>query len=480
MPPLTPLRAVVRSAGLVSVLVGLAGAVACSIIVGNSLPSSYRCNLNASPIDTCGADQVCAPVESQSGQVTEGICVPRCSRAPCAPGLACGSSDWCVSVNGATPDATVDDATSVDGSAGDALDENDVPDKTPMDAQAPMDARVDAYPDAPGNAEAGHGDAGACASGGVGCPCGPPGTATGCELLAFCTDRQVVSGTYLGDGGTVAAGGVADASAGVCTKACCTSTDCDKGSVCFATGAGGNYCVPGAVVGDRSTTGPLNALGGTLCDAGTSCRSGLCALEGFCAETCCTTAPPGPPRMMQGNPPAQCTGMGGACRLGNFQGAQSAPNDMPYVPRCAPAMGTARNGVLCTGNSSCQSNLCVVDAMGDFMCSDPCRKPEDCGGMQTCEYVHLSGNGAPANGNLVAACVPLAPTGPGPADAASDWGPCKTAIDCARGYCASSGDGGPGVCVSVCFGDGDCVSSGTCRPQTLQVGSITYSVLACK
>ena len=153
---------------------------------------------------------------------------------------------------------------------------------------------------------------------------------------------------------------------------------------------------------------------------------------------------------------------------------------MPYVPRCATPTGAGRNGAPCTGNSSCQSNLCVVDAMGDLMCRDPCRRPEDCGGQETCEYVQLSGTGAPANANLVAACVPLMPTGPGPADAASDWGPCKTSIDCARGYCASSGDGGPGVCVSVCFGDGDCVSSGACRPQTLLVGTTLYSVLACK
>jgi len=99
---------------------------------------------------------------------------------------------------------------------------------------------------------------------------------------------------------------------------------------------------------------------------------------------------------------------------------------------------------------------------------------------QTCEYVQLSGTGATMSGDLVAACVPLITAGPGPADAASDWAPCKTSIDCARGYCAQSGDAGPSVCVSVCFGDGDCVSSGTCRPQTLQVNMTTYSVLACR
>ena len=182
---------------------------------------------------------------------------------------------------------------------------------------------------------------------------------------------------------------------------------------------------------------------------------------------------------------------GVACRLGIFQGME---NDMQYVPRCAPPlsmMGSMANGAPCASNSDCKSNLCGSDST----CHDPCRRPEDCSGMgmlqeaHACEYVQLSmtgtspnpDSGTVSNPDLVAACVPLgASSGPARMDGGvQDWGVCKTSSDCARGYCAPTSDAGPNVCVSVCFGDGDCVLSGTCRPQTLQVGSTTYSVLAC-
>jgi hypothetical protein len=295
--------------------------------------------------------------------------------------------------------------------------------------------------------------------------------------MAFCADKQIVSGAPPGDSGVDGGGSGGETFPGVCTKACCTSYDCDRGSACFATGAGGNYCVPSAALGDRATTeaGTFAGYGGVLCDAGASCRSGLCAPAGFCADTCCS-AKDQPARL-----PPQCA-MGMSCRLGPFQGSMS---DMAYVPRCAPQAGSTGNGVSCTSNSDCRSNLCVNDPMGFLTCRDPCRKPEDCGasGMfQTCEYVQLSGASPTANSDLVAACVPLLlpPTmGPDPADAAADWGPCKQSTDCARGYCAVNGNN-QSVCVSVCFGDGDCVLSGTCRPQTLQVEGTLYNVLACK
>src|SRR6516162_4307360 len=40
-----------------------------------------------------------------------------------------------------------------------------------------------------------------------------------------------------------------------CTQACCTSVDCPAGTVCFASGEGGQYCVDPAWLG-RATPGP--------------------------------------------------------------------------------------------------------------------------------------------------------------------------------------------------------------------------------
>ncbi|MGA7121123.1 MAG: hypothetical protein WBY94_13545 [Polyangiaceae bacterium] len=423
-----------------SVLLGLASAAACSFIVGDSLPH-FTCSTDPNAVDVCPSGQWCSAVEGQ-------------------PGI-------CVSVNDATPDATVAQDANATDAAGASSD--DTADAGSVDAGANEagDARVDG-PAWVATPDAGI-DAGPCSAGEIGCPCvvGAPSVAGTCETSTFCLDRQIVAAAYPADAG---------ASTGVCSKACCTSSDCDKGTVCYATGAGGNYCLPVSTLSDRSTAGPLNGAGGQACDAGASCRSGLCAL-GYCADTCCSTAAPVPPRMPIANPAAQCA-TGASCQFGTFP---VEPNSAD-VPHCAPAISGGNNGTPCNSNSGCKSNLCANDNQQPLTCRDPCRRPEDCSGSgnmreQACEYVQLPVTGS--DGGVVAACVPLTVSGPPPADGGvADWGECKTTSDCARGYCAQSVAGM--VCVSVCFSDGDCVVAGECRPQTLVVGASTYSVLACK
>ncbi len=403
-----------------AVLVVLATVAACSFIVGDSLPP-YNCSPNPA-LAVCPGGQVC--MASSPGQ----------------PGL-------CVSMSDIATDATLapDGGTSDATAAGDALDGS---------------VAVGANPD--------QGDAGACAFGAIGCPC-IPGDGAACEVTAFCASRTLVAGAYVIDAGD---------SPGICTKACCTSTDCDKASVCYATGAGGSYCLPSVALGDRSVTGTLDGIGGQSCEGGDSCRSGLCASNGFCADTCCSNVQT--TRLMP-NPMLQCAN-GTACLVGQFPGMN---NDTAYGPHCSSMFGAQSNGSTCSSDSVCRSNLCVSDTPTALTCRDPCRKPEDCMGTgnnmqepQACEYFQLSVPGV--NSALVAACVPQTRSGPPPPDGGvADLGPCKNSSDCARGYCAPTGDGG-NVCVSVCFGDGDCVGIEECRPEELWIGGASYFVLACR
>ena len=71
---------------------------------------------------------------------------------------------------------------------------------------------------------------------------------------------------------------MANNSTNFCTKPCCTTADCDSSTVCFATGAGGNYCVNPTWIGRTATFG--TATGGAACKVDSDCRSGLCAASG--------------------------------------------------------------------------------------------------------------------------------------------------------------------------------------------------------
>ena len=101
------------------------------------------------------------------------------------------------------------------------------------------------------------------------------------------------------------------------------------------------------------------------------------------------------------------------------------------------------------------------------------------GGAQTCQYLALPPAAESASStDLVAACVPLTPSGPGGIGDAGAGAPCKNSSECARGYCALTDRGS--VCLAVCFVDGDCISNEMCRPQALAVGETVFSVLACR
>lgn len=416
----------VTATALVSAVAALAGVVACSLIVSNTLPA-YMCTPGPGT-GVCPSGQICAPSAGTVGPYS--CCVPHVPGCVAAPDHD-GGNDMMSDDGGSSGDARTDDAM-------DAMDEL-------SDADADAAASDGPVP---------------CSR--FGCRCA---TTSNCPSRFACVDKAAITAdiwmAWIDAGGSNDAGGF-------CAETCCTSGDCDVGdggnaSVCFGTGAGGNYCVPPGWLGDRSAIGI--AGGGAACgddagaDAAAVCRSGFCLDSGVCADTCCST------RLYK----TECSGTG--CRFGVFPGTGF---DNHQVANCAMLIGTGLGASGCTSNAECRSNLCLgsngINMMGS--CRDACRLPADCPSARsqptTCGYVQAN----PPDADLVAACM-----GGGRVGDAGDGMPCRASIDCAQGYCAQSGT--QGVCIAVCFVDSDCPQPERCRPQTVQLTGATYSVLAC-
>ncbi|MDP9002564.1 MAG: hypothetical protein M3O46_20940 [Myxococcota bacterium] len=407
---------------LVSAVTALAGVVACSLIVSNGLPP-YMCSPREGN-SVCPTDQICAPT---AGAVAQFRCCD-----PHAPGCTADSE-------GGNDMMGDDGGMSGDVRTGDA-----------MDAEVLSDA------------DSGTND-GLVPCRGLGCRCT---TTANCPASFACVDKVSITADIWA--AWIDAGGINDAG-GFCAETCCTSGDCDLGdggsaTVCFGTGAGGNYCVPPSWLGDRSAIGI--AGGGASCgddasaDAATVCRSGLCLDSGVCADTCCST------RLYK----TECSGSG--CRFGAFPGAGF---DNHQAANCAVPIGSDLGTSPCMSNDQCRSNLCL--GFGGFggmgSCRDACRLPADCPANPrsqptTCGYVQPN----PPDADLVAACMAGGRVGD-----AGDGMPCRSSGECAQGYCAQNGP--QGVCIAVCFADSDCPQPERCRPQTVQLSGGTYSVLAC-
>jgi hypothetical protein len=237
---------------------------------------------------------------------------------------------------------------------------------------------------------------------------------------------------------------------GLCVQPCCTSADCagdggaGGGYVCFATGAGGNYCVPPEWVPGRSAIG--GSGGGANCADGGECRSGLCQ-AGVCADTCCSSH----------SQQFECA-PNSICRFNNFPGSGF---DTHYTARCMPmpggGQGATTGGNGCNSNSDCRSNLCVTSG-NTATCRDACRNSADCftstTGMRsptlTCQYSQPQGAGQ----DIVPSCAPVQNGGFNGGGAA---------------------DGG------ICFMKADCQVTGGayCEPAPTRVGQTTYSALTC-
>lgn len=226
--------------------------------------------------------------------------------------------------------------------------------------------------------------------------------------------------------------------AGFCSQPCCTSRDCIPGTVCFAGGQGGNYCVSPAWLG-RSRPGV--GTGGAACTTNEECRSGLCA-HGVCADTCCTAVDPG-----------QCA-RGAACGFGDFPGAVTL--DRHFGARCGPRPDAgAPGGDPCRADADCRSGVCI-----DGSCSEPCHSGADCADGTSCL---LDQQGT----DVFAGCLQSSGS-----EAAGSQ--CTESATCSGGWCDPHGR-----CTALCFGDDDCIAGWRCAPRPYLLPTGSYVVLGC-
>lgn len=397
-------RGSLATATFAATLVALVGAGGgCEIAIGSAVPE-FECESNKPAV--CPGDQVCDP--------TQHICVAPCSQTSCKSGFQCdpGSNTCVVAVSDDGP--TVDEPTTGDEPDADASTQ-------PDEAAPPVDT---------GTTET----TGPCRT--VGCACA---SASACDSN-ICGDGTLVPGAILSAAGS-----------NFCTKPCCTSADCDPGTVCFATGgsnsAAANFCVNPQWIGRGNLVGAQT--GGASCGSGRDCRSGLCA-SNKCADVCCSTAASN----------SEC-GSGTSCRFATFPGTSVI--DQNFVAWCGQS-GSGQNGDNCSSNSSCASNLCD----GIDGCANACRNTGDCTLGESCAYVNPP---APNSSAVVAACF----SGGGNA---AEGSACQNDSDCRSQFCDT---GGTNECTDVCFTNADCTHTGwRCRPEgvTLQGGG-KVEVLAC-
>jgi hypothetical protein len=367
----------------------------CELTVGDSLPP-YNCLPGQA--DVCPADSVCVPSTQ--------LCTPRaatCTATSCGADGACDLQTLkCVAAVG-----------------GDGSPDASLPPGDTGVAREP-DASSDGFTttDGPGSTDEPDGEAGAAPDAmkscrGIGCTCS---SATDCNGEICADSLTVTSALY-----------TANMSTSFCTQACCTSTDCPGGSVCFATGAGGNYCVAPGMLQRSTSLG--SRIGGAACTSNADCRSGLCS-QTTCADTCCSAA----------NSASECA-TGTTCHFGTFPG---------------------------NGFDTHASALCGVAATcTGFGCDKPCRNTAECGTGQACYDLPS----ALPSKDIAAACTTA--DGPG-----AEGSKCTSDFQCATNFCDTMTTMS---CSDVCFADSDCPVDGwRCRPAMVAVASGgSYSVLTC-
>jgi hypothetical protein len=399
------------TSALLAILVAAGG---CELAIGDTVPTFY---CTGEP-GACPQGQVC--------DLNTNKCVVSCLTTRCGSGQYCdGSSGFCKPIpgdGGGMPDVVVNEASGQDVVTVDSTDE---------DSGSRPDTGNDMN---------------------VPCPSTGAPALCGCSGASQCASGVCADSLAVGSALYKAAG-----KSNFCTTPCCTSKDCPPGTVCYATGQGGDYCVNPAWIGRTTPAG--TTAGGGNCYRNADCRSGLCS-GNYCVDTCCSTP----------NGGTDCAG-GDACQVGSFPGANSV--DQNFAAYCAFApSANGQDGSSCNNNSSCQSNLCAMfSGEVSSSCRDACRSDGDCTGNDTCSYVITSQTSTPTP--IVAACAP-------PAGSAAMGTTCDVTTNC-KGFC----DPTSMQCTAPCFSDSDCsaVSGWHCRLEVISLssqGGGSYEVLACQ
>jgi hypothetical protein len=227
----------------------------------------------------------------------------------------------------------------------------------------------------------------------------------------------------------------------VCTRACCTSSDCDPRSdwVCWVPSNGdGNFCRPADEVG-RGPTSTL--LAGDLCDEGSQCRSGICT-SGVCVDTCCSDT--------------NCASAGARCVLAPGVGPEATWTCGKLPPMRKQSFD------LCESDSDCLFGLCTsID--GTSRCAPPCCASNGCDGpvgqsaFACTEIDH--------QGVTVRACALVVE----PSAKGEVGDPCESDGACRSAQCRRDDPNAAGYCTDVCCTDESCGDPDrfACRPRSL-------------
>lgn len=253
----------------------------------------------------------------------------------------------------------------------------------------------------------------------------PLGTACGSDKE--CSSGICATGNLLGSTGVPA----------VCTKACCTSEQCDDGFVCFAPGSGGRYCLAADKVGRAAAAeGVATKAGGTSCQTNGDCRSGACR-AGQCLDTCCHDSD---------------------CGGGTFCGLVHDGAAAPYFG-CRGSAGSGAVNAVCDTPANCGSNLCAYYA-GESRCAAPCcNSIADCPNADGTPITCVNARSSLTDNATVSSCV-----GTTPHNAKKSFGEACTQDDeCFSSMC----DGSTAKCSTVCCLDRDCPKGSACRPAPI-------------
>jgi Putative metal-binding motif len=233
---------------------------------------------------------------------------------------------------------------------------------------------------------------------------------------------------------------VVKGSPGVCTKACCQSSDCPTDFVCYGYATGGNYCVSKTVLG-RPALGTLN--GGDACTDGARCRSGLCTTSGKCEDVCCSDA--------------SCTN-GTICRATTI-GAHTTFG-------CADPNGSVTSTTTCGGADRCAKGVCMDREPYSDRCFNPCCGSEACGLYFGEDLVCDDVNPTDHPTDVVPACgVDLL------AGAKLLGQACTDDTECRSYRCYLDQPSNKRFCSDVCCTDADCARAElVCRPRDIGGG----------